>query len=1151
MEWLAERGVEVSAPILYVSAYRDIGRGDWPCKHPRTNAKYFESFVRLAERLHAPLLLYCDPAVRPSLPALPSWVYVLDLADAVHADGESLFSDKYAAIETKIASSAAFQELLGSDGPRKKETSHALYNLVNHDKVLYIRDAARRCAGCPAFTHVTWLDFGLHKHGSASDADVPSQQIDIAKLPSDRVLYQAVKKPPELPMSLLEMLHCRDVFIAGSIWVISIHLAEHYATVYEQELQRWHAEGIVDDDQGLVYQLHLRHPSLFDLFVHKKWFSIFGKYLNVCSTGGNHAQVQAASATANTSADGAAANNSADGTTADGAAANNSADGAAAEGEDGGAQVKLSTAAYCKYCTCTFSSRNQLFKHLSTCKANPHAQETAAAVPVEVERVVLHLASYSAQVDAAAELDAALWRAIDAARGIPPPAADARCQLQRYAEVPPASFTRSGLGTRAVYETISFVTEKIESRSNKDYVDAVNSSLPANVELLARIPVPQTFHSIQTCEWWRFECLVPVSVLWGQQEDMTGSFGFDNLNFRPLSKKNLKQTSVRTTQSPPEQQKRLFGDLKTTLKTFCGKHNFQHLLQDHAAADGRYLRVLSCFCRGILSSEAVGKAETMNGQCHQFACISICTECLPPAHLCEAIIGLAIAVCRGVLPREAIEDLYEWDAAAITLPIPTVPQDSIMLVECAYDKFEAACLDKLQGQQLRVRHRQDNSGHCEQRHKVQAVRDRLQSLLCESESLHRWAESELSSSRIEQLRAAFEEQRLGSMAAISAQSLLSEPPPVYAKALELLRDANKSGKWPCTAKLMGSGILNAQGDQFLMGQFSGAQFGFCKKQPTANTVLPDLLTELQSLEHNLRAAQPGSNYHAACSSSVILVSRHSQFAPHSDKKLLQLKSNLNLQLYPYPEYRPSMLVCFGSFTGGCVFVHDDSGGNQIGYDAHYSPVYFDGRVQHYSSECFNGEIFCVVWHQHNYWDGLSAPSPVTIPPQIPLLPSVAPKVAILVPYRDQPSQNRSQQLQRFLQYMPPFLLTTGESESLHDATEIVILIVEQDQYHQKFNRGLLLNIGTHLAAEMGCTQFIFHDVDMLPSPELLPWYLSAPCARHQAVTHVAFRCSNQSGYNCLHALHLFVLRLRCICLWHLFVLRLSCICLWFDHCIYL
>ena len=50
MEWLrrrrrARRGVEVSAPILYVSAYKDIGRGDWPCTHPRTNTKYVTSLT--------------------------------------------------------------------------------------------------------------------------------------------------------------------------------------------------------------------------------------------------------------------------------------------------------------------------------------------------------------------------------------------------------------------------------------------------------------------------------------------------------------------------------------------------------------------------------------------------------------------------------------------------------------------------------------------------------------------------------------------------------------------------------------------------------------------------------------------------------------------------------------------------------------------------------------------------------------------------------------------------------------------------------------------------------------------------------------------------------------------------------------------------
>ena len=47
---------------------------------------------------------------------------------------------------------------------------------------------------------------------------------------------------------------------------------------------------------------------------------------------------------------------------------------------------------------------------------------------------------------------------------------------------------------------------------------------------------------------------------------------------------------------------------------------------------------------------------------------------------------------------------------------------------------------------------------------------------------------------------------------------------------------------------------------------------------------------------------------------------------------------------------------------------------------------------------------------------------------------------------------------------------------------------------RKFNRGKLLNIGFHLAEQEGRRHevFVFHDVDLIPSQELVPHYTQRP-----------------------------------------------------------
>lgn len=110
---------------------------------------------------------------------------------------------------------------------------------------------------------------------------------------------------------------------------------------------------------------------------------------------------------------------------------------------------------------------------------------------------------------------------------------------------------------------------------------------------------------------------------------------------------------------------------------------------------------------------------------------------------------------------------------------------------------------------------------------------------------------------------------------------------------------------------------------------------------------------------------------------------------------------------------------------------------------------------------------------------------------------------VIVPYRDQPSQNRAEQLRRFAAALPPFLRSPAVSPPLG---AFHIMIVEQSDDGCKFNRGKLLNVGMRLAldgpaaavaaglpAVVGhATSLCLHDVDLLPSPPLGRYYARQP-----------------------------------------------------------
>jgi len=104
-------------------------------------------------------------------------------------------------------------------------------------------------------------------------------------------------------------------------------------------------------------------------------------------------------------------------------------------------------------------------------------------------------------------------------------------------------------------------------------------------------------------------------------------------------------------------------------------------------------------------------------------------------------------------------------------------------------------------------------------------------------------------------------------------------------------------------------------------------------------------------------------------------------------------------------------------------------------------------------------------------------------------------VVIIVPFRDQPSQNRMAQLERFARLFPAWFEAASPAPRRWH-----VVVVEQSDDGYKFNRGKLLNVGFHLAskdlgpegrpfggadaAPAGAEPFdiaVMHDVDLIPT----------------------------------------------------------------------
>ena len=113
------------------------------------------------------------------------------------------------------------------------------------------------------------------------------------------------------------------------------------------------------------------------------------------------------------------------------------------------------------------------------------------------------------------------------------------------------------------------------------------------------------------------------------------------------------------------------------------------------------------------------------------------------------------------------------------------------------------------------------------------------------------------------------------------------------------------------------------------------------------------------------------------------------------------------------------------------------------------------------------------------------------------------KTAIIIPFRDNTKDKpRMKQLNQLSAYFDNYLKDI----------KFEIFVVEQSDDGRKFNRGQLLNIGFEYAVMYGCTNFIFHDVDLLPSEELKEYYENVPTDKPVHIAAVWDRYNGNPNY---------------------------------------
>ncbi len=254
----------MSNDILFISAYKDIGREKWR-HYQRSNKEYFSYFLNLTNNIKYNLVVYMEADVFKELlkySKFPPNICFINLAQI-----KDTFFNKFLDIDRKVMNSDIYKNKIPIYRKNNPEHLYSEYNLINHSKINFVKDASIRF---PNYEFYSWIDFGYVR-----TLDSLPKNINIARLPQ-KITYQCLRIPDlNNKIGPNEMLKTNDVYFTGSPNIIHKSMVNEFEKKYEQKLLEFYEKNITDDDQNIILQIYYENPEMFNLLHNPEWFALY------------------------------------------------------------------------------------------------------------------------------------------------------------------------------------------------------------------------------------------------------------------------------------------------------------------------------------------------------------------------------------------------------------------------------------------------------------------------------------------------------------------------------------------------------------------------------------------------------------------------------------------------------------------------------------------------------------------------------------------------------------------------------------------------------------------------------------------------------------------------------------------------------------
>lgn len=253
-------------PLIFVSAFFDIGRGQWP-NSARSVDRYISSFCNYLP-FNYNMILFMDDKYIDKIPLSPNLKIIPINLRWLETN---VYAWKVLEKAKEIHDSEFYKNLASQHG--SIENIYPEYNAINHAKIDFVTYAITHYIGLESNYNVCWSDFGYFDsilHNNIKE--FPSRILDSRYFSPNKInffLYDIIR-PNDY--DIIYTLTKAPVTFTGSFWCGDCSIMFKYQKLYHECLDELYQHQISDDDQHVMLRCFIKDQSIFELFLeNKKW----------------------------------------------------------------------------------------------------------------------------------------------------------------------------------------------------------------------------------------------------------------------------------------------------------------------------------------------------------------------------------------------------------------------------------------------------------------------------------------------------------------------------------------------------------------------------------------------------------------------------------------------------------------------------------------------------------------------------------------------------------------------------------------------------------------------------------------------------------------------------------------------------------------